>query len=205
MKTLHGYLLALAAAVLGAALTMRADLNVSTPTPVNAPAITKATQGANGFTTQDLKDAGRSARTITLDSFAVAATAETLMTMSYSTDNAALTTGTSYSVTAGKRLRIEAITANLHTIAGNTTAVNVIVRLRVNNGGAALVSSPVQMVIPVQGVTAANQAGIAVTLQPADGWEFVAGAGIGVTVACAGFVATTAAPKVDISIVGYEY
>jgi hypothetical protein len=172
---------------------------------VTNQAITKGTQGTTGVTVQDLKDAGRSARNIILDSFAVAATAETLMSMSVSTDNAAPVAATSYSVTAGKRLRVQQITASLHTIAGNTTAVNVIVRIRVNNAGAAIVSSPIQFVLPIQGVAAANQAGLSVNIPIPDGWELVAGAGLGVTVACSGFVATTAAPKVDIAITGYEY
>lgn len=174
-------------------------------TTVTPPTVTKATQGATGFTVQSIKDAGRSSRNIFLDSFAVAATAETIMTMSYSADNATVTTGTSYNVTAAKRLRLQSITASLHTITGNTTAVNVIVRIRVNNGGAGLVTSPIQLVIPIQGIAAANQAGLPVTISFPDGWEFVAGAGLAVTVACSGFVTTTAAPKVDITIVGYEY
>ena len=78
-------------------------------------------------------------------------------------------------------------------------------RIRVNNAGAALVSSPIQQVYAIQGVAAANQASISMSAPIPDGWEFVAGAGIAVTVACAGFVTTTAAPKVDISIIGYEY
>jgi hypothetical protein len=187
------------------AVTVSQATAASLNATVTQQAITKATQGTTGVTTQDLKDAGRSARTITLDSFAVAATAETLMTMSYSTDNGTLTTGTSYTVTSGKRLRINSINCFLHTITGNTTAVNVIVRLRVNNGGAALVSSPVQMIVPIQGIAAVNQAGLPVDMSIPDGWEFVAGAGIGVTVACAGFVTTTAAPKVSITLTGYEY
>ena len=167
--------------------------------------LTKATQGATGFSVQDLKDAGRSARNILLDSFAVAAITETLNTMSYSTDNGTLTTGTSYTVTTAKRLRIQAVSVGLHTIAGNTTAVTVIVRIRVNNAGAATVTSPVQMVIPLAGIAAANQNADTVVIPIPDGWEFVAGAGIGVTTTCVGFVSTTAAPKVDISIIGYEY
>ena len=167
--------------------------------------LTKATQGATGFSVQDLKDAGRSARNILLDSFAVAAATETLNTMSYSTDNGTLTTGTSYTVTTAKRLRIQAVSVGLHTITGNTTAVAVIVRIRVNNAGAATVTSPVQMVIPLAGIAAANQNADTVVIAIPGGWEFVAGAGIGVTTTCAGFVATTAAPKVDISIIGYEY
>lgn len=167
--------------------------------------LTKATQGATGFSVQDLKDAGRSARNILLDSFAVAAATETLNTMSYSTDNGTLTTGTSYTVTTAKRLRIQAVSVGLHTITGNTTAVAVIVRIRVNNAGAATVTSPVQMVIPLAGIAAANQNADTVVIAIPGGWEFVAGAGIGVTTTCAGFVSTTAAPKVDISIIGYEY
>lgn len=173
--------------------------------PVTQGLITKATQGTTGVTTQDLKDAGRVSKNITLDSFAVASTAETLNTTSLSSDNGTVTTGTSQAVTAAKRFRMQQISAFIHTITGNTTAVNVIVRVRVNNGGVAIVSSPVQFVFAIQGVAAANQAGIPVVINIPDGYELVAGAGIGVTTTCSGFVTTTAAPKVDISITGYEY
>lgn len=178
-------------------------LHPSSPIPL--PTITKGTQGTTGVTTQDLKDAGRSSRTITLDSFAVAATAETLITMSYSSDNGTLTTGSSYTVTAGKRFRIQSIIASTHTITGNTTIANVIVRIRVNNAGAALISSPVQFIQPIYGTASVNQSAIHSAISIQDGWEFVGGAGIAVTIACSGFVATTAAPKVDITIIGYEY
>ena len=173
-----------------------------TATPI---AITKATQGATGYTTQDLKDAGRSSRTITLDSFAVAAVTETLNTMSYSTDNGTATTGTSYTVTAAKRFRMQAIALSLHSITGNTTAVAVVVRIRINNGGAATVTSPMQFIGVIPGVATGNMGSTTVNVAIPDGYEIVAGAGIGVTTTCAGFVATTAAPKVDIAIMGYEY
>lgn len=185
--------------------------NMSAFTSGSASILFRASTGVGGtfanqiLPTRNLQDTSRSVRTITLDSFAVAATTETLNTMSYSTDNGALTTGTSYTVTTGKRLRIQAIVVALHTIAGNTTAAAVIVRLRVNNAGAAIVSSPVQLVIPVAGIAAANGATDMVLVAVPDGWEFVAGAGIGVTTTCAGFVTTTAAPKVDIGIIGFEY
>lgn len=178
-----------------------ANLNI-TATPI---ALTKGTQGATGFTVQNLIDAGRVPKQIFLDSFAVAAAAETLMTMSYSSANGTATTGTSYNVTAGKTFRLQQITCSLHTITGNTTAVNIVVRIRVNNGGAGIISSPIQYVIPVQGVAAANQSTIAVVIPIPDGHEFPAGAGIAVTVTCSGFVATTAAPKADINLTGYEY
>lgn len=172
---------------------------------VNGPALAKATQGANGFTTQDLKDAGRASKAIFLDAFTVAATAETLKTVSVSTDCGAPATGSNYAVTSGKRFRLQQITASLHTIAGNTTAVNVIVRIRVNAAGAAVATSPIQFVFALQGVAGANQAGAIFDLVIPDGFEIPAGAGVGVTTACAGFVATTAAPKVNLTLTGYEY
>lgn len=166
---------------------------------------TKAVQATNVLPTQDFKDSGRSARTFTLDGFAIAATTETLHTMSYSTDNAALTTGTSYSVTAGKRLRLQQLVGTLHTITGNTTAITCIIRIRANAAGAAIVSSPVQYVMALPGIAAANQSAGSVPTQFPDGWEFAASTGIGVTSTCPGFVATTAAPKLNITITGYEY
>lgn len=177
----------------------------STAWLVNGPTLTKATQGTVGFAVQDLKDSGRSNKNIFLDSFAVAATTETLMTMSVSTDNAAATTGTSYNVTAGKRFRIQSVFATLHTITGNTTAVNVIIRLRTTAGGTAILTSPLQAILALSGVASANGASVPIFMDIPDGWELASGVGIGVTVASAGFVATTAAPKVDISIIGYEY
>ena len=190
-----------------AALTTDPSLVValSPNSPVALPVLTKGTQGASGVMTQDLIDSGRSIRTITLDSFAVVAVTETLNTMSYSSDNGTPTTGTSYAVTAGKRLRIQQITLALHTITGNTVGVTVIVRIRALAPGPATITSNVQLVIPITGSAAANMATVAVVVPIPDGWEFVAGTGIGITTTCAGFVATTAAPKVDISIIGFEY
>ena len=194
-----------AASVAAVATDMALVVSLSPNSPVPLPVLTKSTQGTNGVTTQDLKDAGRSARTITLDSFSVAAVTETLNTMSYSSDNGTPTTGTSYTVTAGKRLRLQHITIALHTITGNTVGVAVIVRMRVQAAGAATITSNIQLVIPLTGTAAANMATAAIVVPIPDGWEFVAGTGIGITTTCAGFVLTTAAPKVDITITGYEY
>ena len=165
---------------------------------------TKGSQPLYALPVQQMHNSGRSARTIFLDTFAVAATTETLNTMSTSTDNGTVTTGTSFNVTAGKRFRIQAMNVGLHTITGNTTAAAVIVRIRANNAGTALVSSPIQLVVPIPGVAGVNAASNVQVAIP-DGWEFVGGAGIGVTTTCASFVTTTAAPKVDISIIGFEY
>ena len=193
-----------AASTAAAAADLALVVSLSPNSPVALAAITKGTQGATGVTTQDLKDAGRSARTLTLDSFAIASAVETIMTMSYSTDNGTLTTGTSYQVTAAKRLRIQQITLGLQTITGNTTAASIIIRVRALAGGAALVSSPVQAVYSLPGSATAFM-GSSITIPFPDGWEFVAGTGIAITATCAGFVTTTSAPKLDIAITGFEY
>lgn len=156
-------------------------------------------------TVVEKKDSGRVPKTITLDSFAIVATTETLHTMSFSSANGTLTTGTSYNVTAGKTFRVQSIMIGQHTIAGNTTAVNVLVRMRANNAGAAVVGSPLQLIVPLQGIAAANSAAPIVFADIPDGWEFPGGSGIGFTSTCAGFVTTTAAPKLDITLIGYEY
>jgi hypothetical protein len=167
--------------------------------------VAKGIQATNAVSVQDMLDSGRAAKLITLDSFAVAATTETLNTIAISTDGATPATGNSYTITAGKRFRVQSIVAALHTIAGNTTAVNVIVRIRVQSTAPAIVSSPLQMVIVIPGIATANGASTPVNVPIPDGWEILPGAGIGVTTTCVGFVATTAAPKVDVSIVGFEY
>lgn len=189
-----------------AALTTDASLVValSPNSPVALPALTKGSQGVTGVSTQDLKDSGRSIRTMVVDTFNIAATTETLLTLSYSSDNATPTSGSSYIVTAGKRLRIQNMLLGLDTVTGNTTAANVVLRIRAAAGAAATVTSPVQLIIAISGVGAANSASVETATFP-DGWEFAAGTGIAFTATCAGFLATTAAPKVLITVIGYEY
>lgn len=177
---------------------------LSPNSPVPLPVLTKGTQSSTGMVTQDLKDSGRSTRTMVLDTFSIAATTETLLTMSYSSDNAAQTTGSSYTVTTGKRLRIQQMLLGLDTTTGNTAAANVVIRVRAAAGAAATLTSPLQLILAVAGVGAANSASVETAAFP-DGWEFAAGTGIGFTATCAGFVATTAAPKVLITVIGYEY
>ena len=102
---------------------------IAIPVTAQQAALTKAMQGATGVTTQDLKDAGRSSKAFTLDGYAVASTAEVLVPFNISTDNGAVASVTSYAVSAGKRLRLQQLFATLHTIGGNTTVANVIIRL----------------------------------------------------------------------------
>ena len=193
---------ALAAASLPVVMTAA---QITTLTPLST-ATAKGTQGANGLAVQDLKDSGRAAVLITLDAFSVATTAETLVTLTWSLDGAAMATGTSYNVTAGKRLRIQSITFTVSTVGGNTTAATVTARFRVNAGGAAVLASPLQMLILTAGTGSANSVANSF-VQPVipDGWELPGSAGLGVTITIPGYVVTTAAPRVNMTIVAYEY
>ena len=166
--------------------------------------LTKAIQGTQGVTTQDLKDSGRVARNITVDSYAVAATSETMMSLSVSADGATLTTAASFAVTAGKRFRVQSISLALHTIAGNTTSVSVIVRVRVAST-TININSPLQFIGVLSGTALAFGGSGPVSIAIPDGWEILGGLNLGVSATCAGFVATTAAPKINIAINGYEY
>lgn len=139
--------------------------------PVTAPALTKGTQGANGFSSQDLKDAGRvqfSCATVIAGVAGVAA--EALLTMVPVRDGVAAATAVSQAVTAAKRLRLT------HLIIGfvSTAAAVVSVRagLRINPAGAAVVGSPLIFPIPMPSAAAlAQQGGMAVIPLP-DGFEF---------------------------------
>jgi len=183
---------------------MALETEITGLTGLQADVTAKGTQGVSGLSVQSLKDSGRSQRAIYIDSFQIAATAETLLTASYSTDNAIATTGTSYSVTTGKTFRVQSISACLHSTTGNVTNVTAIVRLRCALG-TALVTSPIQLIIPLGGIAAANQAGTPTVIEIPDGWEFVSGSGIGITVSCPGYVVTTAAPLLSFVLRGYEY
>lgn len=175
---------------------------------VTAPTLTKGTQGANGWSTQDLKDAGRS--TIIFNfSQAPGQAAELLLTMAWSVNGAAQSTGTTYTPTSGKRLRIQSFTAFESTPAGNTTSAAARVSLRINTAGAATASSPIQESIIAMGTAVAtaygNVAGGQLTLT--DGHEIL-GDGtltIGVSVTIPGWVTTVANPTINVCIIAYEY
>ena len=83
--------------------------------------------------------------------------------------------------------------------------VDVIVRLRSIISGTLLVTSPLQLILAIPGVAAANSAGQPALVDFPDGMEFAAAVGFGITTTCTGFVATTASPKVDLTLIGYEY
>jgi hypothetical protein len=110
---------------------------------VQPQAITKGTQGANGFTVQDLKDSGRTTLSWIVDRFASTAATEALLTVTESRNGAATSTWTSVLVTSGKRLRIQHLSAFLKATTSSTPALQSChIGLRFNTAGAATASSP---------------------------------------------------------------
>lgn len=163
------------------------------------PTLTKGAQGATGYSVQELKDAGRSSVMVTAEAVAGSAS-EALVTMTISRSGGATTTGTSLNVTAGKTLRITSIVASF--VSTTTTANTSRLRLRVNAGGAAIITSPLQMSFRVgwpSATFAANEANT-VALQIPDGYELPAGAGLAIT-----HLEAAANGTLDISVQGYEY
>jgi hypothetical protein len=178
---------------------------VSGTVTVTPPTLTKATQGATGFSVQNLKDAGRVSIMITA-SVASTATTETLITLTRSIGLAATGTGSSLSITSGKRFRIQALSASARNSTG-TTAGNVTLNFRAAVGGATTASSPLQM----HWVVALPASAVSTLFNPimiADGFEIDSNAGtntFGMTITHAAWVTGSVVATFDITMVGYEY
>lgn len=171
----------------------------ATAVPVSAPTLTKGTQGANGFSVQDLKDAGRVLKTYTA-SAVTAVTSEALITLTPYADLSAGGGATTFGVTSGKRLRIQQIIVTVRC----TSTVNVggIVRLRFL-AGSVLVGSPVHASVGCMGsnlgtAVIGNAQTFAVDFP--DGLELSGTMQFGLTQL---FSATTA--TIDVHVIGYEY
>ncbi len=180
-------------------------VTVSNDSTVNGPTITKGTQGSTGFTTQDLKDAGRTSVMLTA-SVASTATAETLITLTKSAGLAATTTCSSCSITTGKKFRIQAIAISARNSTGTTTS-NVTVNLRGAVGGATTTASPLQQHYVVN-VPASAASVLFPTLLIPDGFEIDSNSATntyGVTITHPQFSSGTIVVTFDITIVGYEY
>jgi len=181
--------------------TVEVANDVGNPLPVSGPTLTKGTQGATGFSTQDLKDAGRSSLTIRA-AFTSTAAAETAVDFQTSAGfGAASALVTSYTVTAAKRLRLQTLSALVR--AGGTTPVasTTTLRMKINGeqqGRAFVVLSPAST---TTGPTAFP--GLPLTFP--DGIEVPAGGVVSFTVAIPAWTTITNTPIVDIGMFGYEY
>ena len=167
-------------------------------------ALTKGTQGATGFTTQDLKDSGRVAVSFTAE-FSPIAVAEAMLSLSVSRDGATPTATTSYVIPAGKRLRITSISNAVETTLG-TSIQRAYLRMRFAATGGALTTSPLQMSIP------AASAGVVKSISTMfedvpDGLEFLGDGtrAIGLSLQAPDWVTAAATLKVYVTAIGFEY
>jgi len=177
---------------------------VQTADFVQPPSLTKGTQNTVGITTQDLKDAGRTA----LSFYAVAAAAgatgvETAITLTKSAGTAATTSAASFVITSGKTFHITNIsvaTRGNATATAQTTTFN----LRVNTGGAVTTTSTPVIFSARSATPATASAWDRYILPIPDGLE-IAGNGtvqFGIT---ANSTFVTNAPTWDVNIIGFEY
>jgi hypothetical protein len=179
---------------------------VSGTVTVTPPTLTKGTQGATGFSTQDLKDAGRNVTNYFHAAPIITTTAEVMQTLTgYKGGIAVAATATPAVVTSGKTYRITriAITYWAATVIGGAR-----INLRANLTGVGVVGSPLVHSWQV-GIPAVFTAGSANTYDFCfpDGLEFAAGTGIAVGVIGEGAVPTTGTITgyVMVTIHGYEY
>lgn len=167
-------------------------------TVLQAP-LTKGTQGANGVSTQDLKDAGR---VIVNASTAIAGVAlvnaEALLALDISRGGVATGSATSHTVTAGKRWRVTGIMVGI--VATGAAVVSARVSLRWNPVGAVTVTSPIIVTVPLSSAPALAQQGNEMFVPLPDGPEFSGTNQIGLTQ-----VASVAGGNVWASLVGFEY
>lgn len=161
----------------------------------------KGTQQTNALATQDMKDAGRTTIAITLDTTSVSTT-EVLQTITIAKGvGVATSTGTSYTVTTGKTLRVQAI--HVSADSGTTALTAVEVRL-VATTSAITTTSPRfwNVKLPASGGGAVVSGGGAVSdVAIPDGMEFAATDLIGVSAVGAGSTAVA----LTVSIIGFEY
>jgi hypothetical protein len=170
--------------------------------PVTPPTLTKATQGATGFSTQDLKDAGRVAITITGFQVAGIITTEALFAASLvrAADGVAAAAAAQHTVTAAKRFRIQSIAVTVKNTAAAAGTSKLALRYRPAGGTVAITDSIVAILdIGSNNATAANYIG-PYLMQIPDGFEMVAGATFGFT-----NLSSAVTMLHTITLIGFEY
>jgi hypothetical protein len=147
---------------------------------VAVTALTKGAQGAAGFTTQDLKDAGRSVNNLFMATPIITTATDALQSLTGFAGTAAVAaTTTPAVVTAGKTRRIDSLTLTYVAIA---TAGSAKFTLRANPAGVVVIGSPAVATWVVGGPAAV--AGVTQTAEISfpNGMEFAAGTGLGISV-----------------------
>jgi hypothetical protein len=171
-------------------------VNIDQVGAVAVAATAKSTQATNFFPTQDAKDSGRTYMTFYIDAIA-GVTTEALVTMNINTGGT-VTTGTSYTVPAGKKLRLQAISGSVRT----TNTTNQSGRIRVRSAVAVAASSGIVMDIVIPGLTGTNAAGVGnlANYTVPDGIEIAAGQQIGISQ-----IISAVASTVSCIVTGFLY
>lgn len=179
----------------------------TTPTLALDP-LTKGTQGALGFSVQNLKDGGRNQTNYFMAIQIVTTITDSLVALTgYKGGAAVVATTTPAVVTAAKTYRLTGMCMNYTTIV--TTPGSVRFTLRANLSGVVAITSPAVMTWEVgepTGIAPVAGKKNSVCVDFADGIEFAAGTGIGISQV--GLSAIGAAAIVgfgQISLTGFEY
>jgi hypothetical protein len=157
------------------------------------------TKLAGTLAVREATDTGRTNVSLYAEAVAGAA-AEALVTLSQSKQFAAASSGTSYTVTAGKTLRLVALV--LTWVSTTTTANTSRVRIRVNTAGAALVTSPIVFTSRIgweSPTFIANESEMQPIMFPG-GIDVPAGSGVAVT-----HQEAAANGTLDVTLIGFEF
>lgn len=184
--------------------TLAGALRIGGTVTATPPTLTKGTQGATGYSVQDLRDAGRNARIFQLDAYTAGPLVEAVATVVQWYGNAAVAGTTQPAVVpAGKTLRLTGYKIMYQSLA---TAGFGVVRIRANTAGLGVLGSP--LVASFEAGSAAAVAGV-VNTEAGDfpeGLELPAGTGLSFSIA--GYSATGAlqlAGGIRFIVHGYEY
>ena len=171
---------------------------VKLPTGVSLPnTVQKATQAPLFVPTQAVIDSGRVVKIYTAQAVA-GVTTEAMMTLTPYTDFTAGGTGTSFSVTAGKRFRVEQLVATVRATAA--TAVGGVVNLRISSSGAVTTATAIMGPAGTGQTAAIIGSAITGTINFPDGLELSGTMQFGVSQ----LMSATSA-SVYVSLIGFEY
>jgi hypothetical protein len=171
-----------------------ANLNAT----VTPPTLTKNTQGATGFSVQELKNAGRTYVTLYAQ-LITGVTTEALATFTKNVNGTATTAQTTYTITSGKTFRIQSLFVRV--LNTTTVANNIMVNIRVAASVAA--SSPIVFSCGASAPTAVSGAVGVFAADIPDGME-IAGNG-SIQIGLGHVENVTTASIASMTMTGYEY
>lgn len=181
--------------LVGLLLDANGNLSVNISDVGGNAATAKGVQPAAAIPTQDLKDSGRVIKTFS--AAFTAATTEALITLTPNSDGTLGATGTSFSVTAGKRFRLQAI---MLTCFNATAAIHACqVNVRMSTTGAVTTASPIISTVAVSTAAATANLSASQAQSLPDGVELSGTMQFGISQIGVALAGQT------VVLVGYEY